>query len=489
MNTITYKTVLGEDIELEAEPLGKGGEGQVFTVLLPLRFSNYVVKILKEPDKRVNKIRHFIANPPRKDSGGHSYLAWPEEELHENGRFVGFLMPRARGVEFEKLCLPSLHNLPQEFDKFDRSNPDNTFYRLVILSNLAGALRSLHDKDYVLGDLKPVNVFVQADATICILDVDSCQAGKNYPSLMQTPEYSPPEAKSYIKGNPKKFSWDNFSFMVMAYRLLVGIHPFQGFLKGQYTNGMDLPLADIIPLGYSPMVSPQCFEAFPPIHEAVHLYPKSVIDLFYQSLGESLKNSGKRPSAAEWQKGLTINPNISNFSVSTDVALVGQMVYVTWSTAFAKSSEAFVNGKVVSTELTEEQGLAHKVGDGGLHIEIVATGWWGQKERKTWQVMAFMPAAPPQLTVPRFELPLDMLIPKFDVDKIGGEIAINNQIDMTHLESIDLEFDSAAEAVSRMTMINPLLSARQKLKKQLERIISKTLMRLKKTHLNDAKKT
>ncbi|WP_374758338.1 hypothetical protein [Thermonema sp.] len=77
------------------------------------------------------------------------------------------------------------------------------YYRLRTAFNICAAVHALHQKGYVIGDLKPVNIFVLPNGLISIADLDSIQIHTkegHFPSMAVTPEYAPPEAGL---GSPK----------------------------------------------------------------------------------------------------------------------------------------------------------------------------------------------------------------------------------------------------------------------------------------------
>jgi DNA-binding helix-hairpin-helix protein with protein kinase domain len=99
----------GATLSVADNPLGEGGEGAVYEILSPTNYRNSVAKILY-PDKRTNerryKVRYMVDNPPAniQDGNGHNFLIWPQQILLENNDFVGFIMPKAEGIDLEELC-------------------------------------------------------------------------------------------------------------------------------------------------------------------------------------------------------------------------------------------------------------------------------------------------------------------------------------------------------------------------------------------------
>ncbi|GIV38882.1 MAG: hypothetical protein KatS3mg033_0682 [Thermonema sp.] len=128
-----------------------------------------VAKVFFSPEKAAQKeakLRYMVQNPPESiEQNGHTFLAWPLELLFdEQGQFTGFLMPKAEGVELEYLCSDDFESYPEfqstEWHKFYFSNPMVAVYRLRTAFNICAAVHAVHAKGYVIGDLKPVNIFV-----------------------------------------------------------------------------------------------------------------------------------------------------------------------------------------------------------------------------------------------------------------------------------------------------------------------------------------
>ena len=99
----------GETLSVSDNPLGEGGEGAVYEIFSPSTYRNSVAKILyldKRTNERRYKVRYMVDNPPAniRDSNGHNFLIWPQQMLFDNSDFVGFVMPKAQGIDLEELC-------------------------------------------------------------------------------------------------------------------------------------------------------------------------------------------------------------------------------------------------------------------------------------------------------------------------------------------------------------------------------------------------
>ncbi|MGB5025481.1 MAG: hypothetical protein WBO44_09035 [Saprospiraceae bacterium] len=351
----------GTQIIIYTNFIGEGGEGGVYQITSPTKFKSSVAKILLSSKRteieRRYKVDYMIKNPPAetKDQNGHSYLIWPEHILFENNQFVGFLMPRADGVMLEELSSTELgfypyprHNdkLGQEWQRFDRNNPDSLVLRLKLCSNIAKAILTLHSTGhYVIGDLKPQNILVQPNGLVSILDLDSCQITQNgnvrFESKMNTPEFNPPENP----GRKKEISWDLFILGLIFYKVLNGIHPFFGTCKNPYQN-CTLPELKIkeglFPFGKKA----QFFEVIPIGHNTFKDLPEFVQKLFINCFDDGVTNPHFRPTTFDWINKLTAKPFIKFFRPDKKVVFDTQSVNLNWESENGRGAEIVGHGIV-----------------------------------------------------------------------------------------------------------------------------------------------
>lgn len=338
-------------IELKQNPLGKGGEGEVYEITNPPNYHSKVAKIFfkdKRTQERKQKLEYLIHNPPQIEDNGHIFLIWPLELIYENNDFVGFVMPKAEGIDLEVLGDDSFLQYPEYqnlgWEKFAFSNPNFMIIRLQIAYNVCAAVAAVHaKKEYVLVDLKPTNIKINQQGLISIIDLDSIQVVKNgrllYSSKVATPEYSPPEANNT---NVKKESWDRFSLAVILYRILVGIHPFSGTLKPPHDN---LTLfQDLIQKGFYPHGKNK--DKFEKIHDAHYLlqrYSPEINEMFKKVFDDYLFQPDQRPSAKEWANVLTIKPEINSFQADKNFVLYNDFVKLSWKVKNVSKLELFTN--------------------------------------------------------------------------------------------------------------------------------------------------
>ena len=326
----------GATLSVADNPLGEGGEGAVYEILSPANYRNSVAKILY-PDKRTNerryKVRYMVDNPPAniQDGNGHNFLIWPQQILLENNDFVGFIMPKAEGIDLEELCRVKLKpELGSEWQKFYRDNSDSMILRLILCSNIAKAVNALHATGhYVIGDLKPENIRVKSNGLVSILDLDSCQISDGgqirFHSKMNTPKYNPPE--TIIEH--KELSWDLFIIGIIFYEILCGIHPFIGTTRAPYEN-LNTP-EQKIQAGLFPFGSKSnYFEVIAIPHYNFKNLPDRVQKLFLRCFDQGITNPAIRPNTTDWLNNLTAKPKIVYFKTDRENIISGVEITLNW---------------------------------------------------------------------------------------------------------------------------------------------------------------
>ena len=307
-----YYTGAGNRINVEDDSIYAGGEGAIYRLLSPA--DNLVAKIYTKPDKATDmykKIQYMVNNSPVSNCSSdiHESIIWPTELLFENKMFVGYVMSFVnKGVNLYPLTLPNLQkNLSNEWQKFERSKPEAHLIRLKICYNLARVISVLHTtKKYVLVDLKPQNIIIKADGHFSIIDLDSLQIADNrnvlFGATAFTEDYAPAEFfrnKIDIKNDLISISWDNFAFAIIAYQILLAIHPYmashpsytsltENIKHGVFANGSKrnelIKVADF--------------------HKGFKLLSSELQTLFIRAFEHGNHNPEFRPCMEEWVKVL-----------------------------------------------------------------------------------------------------------------------------------------------------------------------------------------
>jgi TonB family protein len=280
--------------------LGAGGEARVFA--LP-GDAERVAKIYRHPTpERARKIARMIAHPPLlgPDPEGAVRLAWPEENVvDEEGRPVGFLMPRAEGPRIFEFYNPVTR----------RARAPLFHYGLLHRTgmNLAAAFSALHARGYVVGDVNESNILVAPEGAVTLVDTDSFQVPDPrgaFRSGVGRPEFTPPELQGMaFAGVDRTPAHDRFGLGVLLFLLLMeGTHPFAVRVGAGATE--PLPLEDRIRAGMFPYAGsrrgctpPRLALPFGVVHPAVRA-------LFERCFVDGHLDPAARPAAPEWSEAL-----------------------------------------------------------------------------------------------------------------------------------------------------------------------------------------
>ena len=107
---------IGKHVFLHDTPLGRGGEGEVYEVIRPRKLKDYVVKVYHPQERtqnRESKILYMIGHPPQIQD--ELSIIWPKAIIYRDGKFVGFMMRRARG-EYDLTILSSFESFPLDWE-------------------------------------------------------------------------------------------------------------------------------------------------------------------------------------------------------------------------------------------------------------------------------------------------------------------------------------------------------------------------------------
>ena len=291
---------------LELGPsLFEGGEGVICAVnAQPARLAK-----LYKPEKRAGKetkLAWMAAYPPAdlSSSGGQPAIAWPESLLYESsGRFVGYLMPYITHTK------TLLHVLNPRLRAQTQPAFDQKYLHRTAL-NLAAALHTLHERDYVIGDLNETNVLVAPTALVTVIDADSFQVKEKhggqitfYPCPVGRPEYTPPELQGRnFLNEVRQPEQDTFALAVLIFQLLMdGSHPFRSAWLG---NGTPPPVEEKISQGWFPYTPEPRGPVRPPPGMSLDRLHPPLAALMQRCFVEGHDNPRRRPSAAEWESTL-----------------------------------------------------------------------------------------------------------------------------------------------------------------------------------------
>ncbi len=321
-------------------PLGKGGEARVYAVSGSPHLAAKVYEADKDLTERIAKLTVMRDLPPDVPEGrdGHVSIAWPLDLLcdaDDVGRVTGFLMGRVHdAVQVIDVYNPQTRLI--ECPLFDYR------YLLRTARNLAAAVRALHARGYVIGDLKHSNVLVTQTALVTLVDADSFQVrdpqtGHVYACPVHTPDFTPSEMQEgetedkgtrrqgeEETGNRKQGteetqsaienrkstipsslspSHDLFALAVLIFHMLMeGTHPFAGVYLEE---GDPPPFEERIARGHFPYGNRDVpYRANTRYAPPFELLPPALRELFVLCFEEGHDNPDLRPDARTWQRAL-----------------------------------------------------------------------------------------------------------------------------------------------------------------------------------------
>jgi DNA-binding helix-hairpin-helix protein with protein kinase domain len=308
---------IGSSITFDStKTLGKGGEGSVYAI--PNQPS-VVAKVLhpgKATQEKCAKIELMVANPPHNpmQSKGHTSIAWPTEILEYggtsaaglvNGQVIGFIMPRIGG---------SMRIIMSFYDRVIRLNdfPWFTYGHLLNIGrNFVNAVRAIHEKGYVIGDVNESNIMVGEDTYVTIIDTDSFQvtdpsSGTVYRCTVGKEDFTAPELQGMrFSDVDRSIASDLFGIGVILFQLLMeNTHPFAGIYTG---SGNPPELRERIRQGFFTYSTRKSVPFKPvPLAPPFELLSPYLRNLFIRCFEDGHSNPGLRPTAKEWMDALTL---------------------------------------------------------------------------------------------------------------------------------------------------------------------------------------
>lgn len=191
-----------------------GGEGTIYST----DAVGCVAKIFRQEycsRNRYEKLQLMLSKPI-----SHEGICWPIDILtNENGEFVGYLMPQAKGDSLRKVLMKRW----LVAHKWERKE------LIALCLSVLDKLAYLQERNVITVDYNPNNILVQPNGDTWIVDIDSCQVGC-YPAVVDTKDFTPPEIYHRRDAGEKDILFSNenvnFSTAILLFKILVpGQHP------------------------------------------------------------------------------------------------------------------------------------------------------------------------------------------------------------------------------------------------------------------------
>lgn len=286
-----YFSASGSPITFKKQ-LMQSGEATLWQVTDPGK----IAKIYHEPSlEKAEKLQKMLENPPKDPTKqqGHLSIIWPQALIYdEQGDVVGFLMTKIKNAN----TLSYVYN-PKLRRKFAQGF--NWYYLHTACMNLAWIVQALHEKSYVIGDIKPENFLVTPHALVSILDTDSFQIGK-YFCPVGSEGLTPPELIDQdLLAIERQPYHDMFGIAVIFYLMLFGSHPFSGTWEGSEL----MPSRDFLVKEGIWLYAPETKIKPGPYTLPLKTVHPRLEELFHQTFTQGHKNPEKRPTSLQWMQG------------------------------------------------------------------------------------------------------------------------------------------------------------------------------------------
>jgi serine/threonine protein kinase len=304
----------GQTYRLSQE-IAAGGEGRIYDVPDNDRVVAKIYKIAKLSPDRSEKLEIMVAHPPAdvRNSKGHPTIAFPTDVLEYtgksgagmiNGQVIGYVMPKLRSH------MKKIFNFSDSRSRLSH-NPFFTYdYLMNTAINFVTAVNTIHESNYVIGDINESNIMVDKDKTyVTLIDADSFQVedpknGQVYRCPVGKIEYTPPELQGEKFENvTRSSSHDLFGMAVIIYQILMeNAHPFSGVYQG---SGESPEYGKSIKQGF--FVHKKKTKSPYKLHSTALPFETlnpDIQTLFLRCFEDGHTNPSARPTAKEWRSVL-----------------------------------------------------------------------------------------------------------------------------------------------------------------------------------------
>lgn len=213
--------------------LGVGGEAAVYETNTP-----YVAKIYKKENittRKYEKIKLMLTKEI--DCTG---ICYPVAILHNsNKEFVGYLMPKAKGIELQKSVFGPKPLFLKKFPGWKKR--DTVELCVTILEKI----KYLHDRNVIIGDINPANILVVSPKEVYFVDTDSFQV-EDFPCPVGTINFTAPEIqRKHFSDFLRTMGNENFAVATLLFMIMLpGKPPYS-------QQGGEDPVSNIMKMDFS----------------------------------------------------------------------------------------------------------------------------------------------------------------------------------------------------------------------------------------------
>lgn len=213
--------------------LGAGGEAIVYET-----DTQYVAKLYKPETITVRKYEKMklMLSKDIECPG----VCYPVDILYNSHEeFVGFLMPRAKGIEIQKSVFGPKPLFQKKFPGWKKR--DTVELCVTILKKI----KYLHDRNIIMGDINPANILVVSPTEVYFVDTDSYQV-EDFPCPVGTINYTAPEIqKKHFVDFLRTMGNENFAVATLLFMIMLpGKPPYS-------QQGGEDPVSNIMRMDFS----------------------------------------------------------------------------------------------------------------------------------------------------------------------------------------------------------------------------------------------